>query len=309
MAQSMLFSSHMPNRPAPISGGIQLMAALRASISSLNAVVRTNHDDRRVVEQLRAAAPAVRIRMVHRSRLPEHVAPLELLDDQRRGGLHAHAAHHGHVRRELAARVHRLQEREPVLLPRQVVVRAERGRHVHHAAAVVGGHEILGDDDLVRALRVRHPVQRTPVAQSRELRAPELRDDLPLRAPLLPEHRDGARFREQQRPVGAAVLADFDVRERRIHGERGVRQQRPRRRRPDDDSPAGRRARSALEIERQVDARIFRVLVALREFVRRERRAAARAVRQDLVPARRAASGRRASSAPTTRSPCTRSST
>ncbi len=42
IAQSMLFTSHSPNRPDPISGGFQFTAALRAIISSLNAVVRTN---------------------------------------------------------------------------------------------------------------------------------------------------------------------------------------------------------------------------------------------------------------------------
>ena len=42
----MLFSSHMPKRPAPMSGGDQLIAALRAIISSLNAVVRTNQEER-----------------------------------------------------------------------------------------------------------------------------------------------------------------------------------------------------------------------------------------------------------------------
>ena len=46
MAQSMLFSSHWPNRPEPISGGVQLIAALRDSICSLNDVVFTNHDVR-----------------------------------------------------------------------------------------------------------------------------------------------------------------------------------------------------------------------------------------------------------------------
>jgi hypothetical protein len=46
IAQSMLFSSHSPKRPVPISGGCQSTRALRASISSLNAVVLTNHDVR-----------------------------------------------------------------------------------------------------------------------------------------------------------------------------------------------------------------------------------------------------------------------
>ena len=46
IAQSMLFVSHSPNRPSPIVGGCQSTRALRASIASRNAVVRTNHDVR-----------------------------------------------------------------------------------------------------------------------------------------------------------------------------------------------------------------------------------------------------------------------
>src|ERR1044071_5631518 len=46
IAQSMLFVSHSPNRPDPISGGFQFMRALRVSMASLNAVVLTNHDVR-----------------------------------------------------------------------------------------------------------------------------------------------------------------------------------------------------------------------------------------------------------------------
>jgi hypothetical protein len=70
------------------------------------------------------------------------------------------------LRRELAARVHRLQEREVVPSSRCVVVRAERGSHVHHARAVVRAHERFPDDDLViRSLGIRQPIDRPTIAR------------------------------------------------------------------------------------------------------------------------------------------------
>ena len=73
---------------------------------------------------------------------------------------------------KLAARVHRLQEREVVPLPRRVVVGAERRRHVHDAAAVVRRHEVLADDHLVlRPPGYSQPVERAAVAPPDELRA------------------------------------------------------------------------------------------------------------------------------------------
>ncbi len=45
-AQSTLFSSHSPKRPAPISGGCQAMPRFSSSSRSRMAVVRTNHDSR-----------------------------------------------------------------------------------------------------------------------------------------------------------------------------------------------------------------------------------------------------------------------
>ena len=70
----------------------------------------------------------------------------------------------------------------------------------------------------------------------------------------------------------------------RVDGEGGVGHERPGRRRPDDQLVAGpQRARAARHGEAHVDRRVLDVLVALRDLVRGERRAAARAVRHDLV--------------------------
>ena len=45
-AQSTLFSSHSPKRPAPTSGGCQSTSRLSSSIRSFTAEVRTNHESR-----------------------------------------------------------------------------------------------------------------------------------------------------------------------------------------------------------------------------------------------------------------------
>ena len=65
--------------------------------------------------------------MNQRAGLPEHVPLPEFFDDQGIGVLHEPAADYGHVRRELSARVYRLQEREPVQLAGRVVICAECG--------------------------------------------------------------------------------------------------------------------------------------------------------------------------------------
>ena len=81
--------------------------------------------------------------------------------------------------------------------------------------------------------------------------------------------------------IGERVFAILQV---RVHGYRHVRHEGPRRRRPDDEL-ARDVAFSAEESERDVDRVGLHGLVPLRHFMRRERRAAARAVRQHFVPA------------------------
>ncbi len=74
------------------------------------------------------------------------------------------------------------------------------------------------------------------------------------------------------------------VRQLRVDGDRGVRDQRPRRRRPDEQRVAlAQRAGRPRDREPHEDRRVLVVLVALRDLVRGERGAAARAVRDDLV--------------------------
>ena len=75
-----------------------------------------------------------------------------------------------------------------------------------------------------------------------------------------------------------------DVGQLRVDRDRGVRHQRPRSRRPDDQRVAlAQRAGRLRDGQAYVDRGVLDVLVALRDLVRGERRAAARAVRHDLV--------------------------
>src|SRR5439155_21263535 len=90
-----------------------------------------------------------------------------------------------------------------------------------------------------------------------------------------------------------------------MDGEGDVGDERPGGGGPDEQSRAGRREPGALaipipcrlqspasELERHIDARILDILVALRDFVTRQRRPAARTVRQDLVAARQQSLGK-----------------
>ena len=70
-----------------------------------------------------------------------------------------------------------------------------------------------------------------------------------------------------------------------MHGKRSVGHERPWRRGPHHDAPALHPTIARMrEIQREIHRRIFHVLIALGDFMTRKRGAAARAIRQDLVP-------------------------
>ncbi len=83
----------------------------------------------------------MRVRVLVQRRFPEKAAPLQLFENDRVRFLYEHSAHERHVRRELAAEIDGLEERESIALPRRVIVGAERWRHVHDAGSFVGGDE------------------------------------------------------------------------------------------------------------------------------------------------------------------------
>src|SRR5688572_11483840 len=133
----------------------------------------------------------------------------------------------------------------------------------------------------------RHPVERARVTQTNELCAVDLSDCLPAIGIVFAEYRGGAGGGNEDRLVAAAVaLCQLDVLELGMHGERDIRHERPWSRRPDEYPPALSVA-ARRKVERDVDARVFYIAVALRHFVARKCCSASRAVRKDLVPADR----------------------
>src|SRR5262249_157125 len=81
------------------------------------------------------------------------------------------------------------------------------------------------------------------------------------------------------------TATQLEILEIRMNGERGVRDERPRRRRPHEDATAGVTS-DALKLQCDVDARILDILVPLRDLVARQSRSAARAIRKNLVATR-----------------------
>ena len=147
-----------------------------------------------------------------------------------------------HRRRELAARVNGLQEREVVPLAGRVVVRAERRRHVHHAGSVVGRHELFADDHLVvRPAGILEPVERPAIARTDEIGAAAIgrRSSHRSRSPRRARRAARASARMMVRRVLSllASCAQLDVLELGMHRERHVRHERPRRRRPHENAP------------------------------------------------------------------------
>ncbi len=238
-----------------------------------------------VVDELAAAAPAMRIGVdvLFRQQVP--AVGLEAADDEFVGFVGGDqqplefrpaGADEGPVGR------HRPEEREPVRLPGRVVVGAERRRHVHDAGAVRGRDEVAGHHDAVhRVVRKRHHVERPAIPEASEGAA----EHHPLRRlhralSEEPGEELGRQARRQHQPPAwrprVGVLAVLEI---RVHRRRHVRGEGPRRRGPNDEFPA----RPVLEREGHEDRLVSDLLVPLRELVTGQHRAAARTVRQHPV--------------------------
>ncbi len=162
----------------------------------------------------------------------------------------------------------------PAVRPADLQVRrAERRRQVDDPRAVLEGDEVAGDHR-VRALDVR---VRRLVARADQRRAATGRADHAVLA------QDGLPERRGEHQPFAADL-DLVVVGLRVHGDAGVRREGPRRRRPDHERGAHERGIRRLH-DRQSDehARVDRLRIAERHLRVGQGRAAARAVRGDLV--------------------------
>ena len=158
----------------------------------------------------------------------------------------------------------------------RVVVLAEGGSDVDQAGAVLGGDEVAGEDGEAAGLAVGELEDRALVAAADQVGAAQPLDDLDP----LAEHPLDQRLGEDQDLVLDPGLHVADI---GGDGDRLVAGQRPGRRRPDQQRLAGRPAVLGDEREPHVYGGVLDVLVAERHLVRGERRAAARAVGDDLV--------------------------
>ena len=181
----------------------------------------------------------------------------------------------------------RVLERDPVLLAEAEVVLSERDRCVDQARSLVGRDEVTEQHRVPAWPVVGDEAERRVVRGAGDRVAGEVRDDLGC----LAEDRLDALAGHHQHLIGGGVRFDPHVFDVGAGGDRRVRDQRPRSRRPDDELVAdlkrglrdrvGRRdgGDGQLHVGRQVGD----VVVAERDLVGRERRLAARAVGDDLV--------------------------
>ena len=266
-----------PVAKAPLSDG--LWNPVDRRIVCNKRIAHRRHADEprgaRVVDQRRIAAPAMRIAVCKLGGFEELAALFEILENQRVGILYEDPRPI-RLLRHLALVVDELDERHIVLAADAVIVLAECGRRVDDARAVLGRNVVVADNEERLVLHVFRckGVERLVLAVL-ELAAFHCREDFAI-APRVREHAVHQRLGEV---IDLAVHTHLHIGHIRIHAESEVRRQRPRGRRPREEVGI---LIGSLEAH---DCRTLRhILIALRNLVRGERRAAARAVRDDLVP-------------------------
>ena len=220
------------------------------------------------VDEGSAAAPAVRVRVHVRLPAHEQAAPVEVGDDVLVRVLHeaAPVGRDGGV--ECAVGAHRVEHGQALDACRLHVVGAERRRQVHDAGAVVGAHEIGGDDATAGVVE-GEVVEGTRVVAADEVAAREARDDLDV----------VTRARRRHDQVAApARVAHAHVRDVGSDRGRDVGDERPGRGCPHEQ------VRVVVdEWEAHVHGRVGDLAVAERHLVGRQRRAAAPAVGDDTA--------------------------
>ena len=234
-----------------------------------------------VVEERRAAAPAVRVGVLVDLLAEEQAAALEVVDQA--------AGHLGVFDElpleaddpfvELAVEADRVVEagvvggvEDPVPGGDRIVVLAEGGSDMDEAGAVLGCDEVAREDREAAGLLVVEGEHRASVMAADQIPAGEPFRNLDVLAEHLLHQRLGE---DQPLPVDHGL----DVGDVGSDRDRPVAGQRPGRRRPDQE----RLALGVEQREAHVYGGVLDVLVAERDLVRGERRAAARAVGDDLV--------------------------
>ncbi len=240
----------------------------------------------RVVEERRAAAPAVGVGVLVDGRTKQAPVLLEHRDDVLVRRFDEAPGIVGDPLVERAVRLHRVLQGEPVLLPKPEVVLAEGDRGVDEARAVLGRDEVALQDGVPEGAVVRDVAKRRLVARSREGGPRQVGENLRVFAQDPLEQCGG-------HDEDLLTYSCADVFDLRPDGDCGVGDQRPRRGGPDEEVVAGPQRAFRDRVRRRrlddghphVDGGVFDVLVALRDLVRGERRAAARAVGDHLVAA------------------------
>ena len=185
----------------------------------------------RVVQQHGVAPPAVRVTV--RVRLgPEQQVTAGQVGGQRRVRvLEEHPADDRQVLLEPPVRPHRVDHGQAVDPGDLHVIGSEGRGDVHQARSVLGGHEVASDHDV--GVRDVHQRERTVVGGSQQFRPADGGDCLPALAkhPVLQGlgHHD----------LLAAAGSGDHVLDLRVNRHGGVGNQRPGRRRPDQQAGAG----------------------------------------------------------------------
>ena len=235
-----------------------------------------------VVEQRRPAAPAVRVGVQEALLAQQPPARAQVRDEVGVGVLDPAAGVRADALVVGAVEPHRVDHREALLGAEPVVVLAEGDRRVDDARAVVGGHEVGGQDGvaLLPVLLAGDEGEGRLVAGAEHVAAVEAVGHLGVLAQdalheRLGQHLAVARCGRRPapgRPPRAAL-------ETSVHGV--VVQ-------PSSVSPARSAPARLHDREAHVDRRVLDVLVALGDLVGGQRRAAARAVRARPCGPRRA---------------------
>ena len=239
----------------------------------------------RVVEERRAAAPAVWVGMLVDLLAEEQAAALEV-GDQRPGHLRVldeAVLEAGDAIVVVTVRLNRVVEslalgrvKDLVLGGNPVVVLAKSGGDVDEAGPVLGGDEVTGDHRVAAGLAIAELEDRAPVVAADQLGAGEA---VGHRHPLA-QHRLEQRLGHDQ---GLAGDPGADVGDLGRERDGDVAGQGPRGRRPDQQRLVALPPVLGQERELDVDRGVLDVLIALRHLVRGERGAVAGAVWDDLV--------------------------
>ena len=236
----------------------------------------------RDVEQRGLTAPAVRVRVGHPAGSEEVCAAVELLHQQGISVLDEHPPHPRQPLVEAPRVVDGAHEGQAVALPGRVVVRAEGGRDVHDAGAVLRGDEVLEDDapGPPGIVGNRHHLQRPRVAHALERTGIVF----PHKARVLAQHPLDQVLRHDH---AAPLRLRLGVGERGVERQRHVGGHRPGRGGPGQEGAPIRVGLPVLGKQRREEeqGRILHFAITQGDLVGAERRAAARAVGHALVAA------------------------